>query len=280
MIDQGKSLIAELSERGITLTPDGDGLIARPSAAITAEVAETIRENKATLLITLLVAEGMSEELAREEVGEATYLEALGDAWWDAADDGEEEDRFLRRCVSEGRIDDLVRVKILGAKEADAARDNHPDRYELLTADQKESLRIWIEMSLEPSEEGEPEMCSYGMKHLFETSPIGSYIDNGQMKGAMLAAGYEPSSVGPASTFNWGFRAREAGAKTKELAAKIETKLTALMYGDISIEDFLFTVGRLGRVDKHGYKWVPIWGDTSRARGEYLELGGAEEEGL
>jgi hypothetical protein len=43
MTTVGKSLVSALAERGITLTLDGEDLIARPTDAITAEVAETIR---------------------------------------------------------------------------------------------------------------------------------------------------------------------------------------------------------------------------------------------
>src|SRR5215218_975096 len=72
-------LINELAERGITLTADGDDLIAWPTSAITPEVAETIRSNKPELLSALLLTdEGMSEELAREETRSARVTEGNG----------------------------------------------------------------------------------------------------------------------------------------------------------------------------------------------------------
>jgi hypothetical protein len=61
-------LIDELAERGVTLTADGVDLIARPTSAITPEVAETIRSNKDEL-IALLTDQGMSEELAAKAAG-------------------------------------------------------------------------------------------------------------------------------------------------------------------------------------------------------------------
>jgi hypothetical protein len=210
-------------------------------------------------------AVAVSKKLERERSG----LEALQEAYWDAADDGKEEDLFFRRCVSEGRIEDLVRLNILEADEAEVLRFNHPDRDEALTDEQKETLLAWIEKNLEPAEEEHGtaeyahELSSYGMKSFFETSPEGFYIDNGQMKVAMLAAGYEPSSVGSGLTFNWAFKVRRAGEKTKMLAAEVETELTAFANRDISVDRFLDAMGRLGVTDKHGYVWVPIWGARS-----------------
>ncbi len=78
-------------------------------------------------------------------------------------------------------------------------RDNHPESYEDLTPAQKAVVAQWIEAGL-PAGAG-----SYFLKHSFEESQEGFYISNGQMKGAMLAAGF---TAVDATAFSWVFRAR------------------------------------------------------------------------
>lgn len=76
---------------------------------------------------------------------------------------------------------------------------NSPDHFDSLTDEQKAQLRKWIidKMTLRIKDR-----TSYGLKHLFEASAGGFYVTNGQFKGAMLAAGYEPID---ATELNWRF---------------------------------------------------------------------------
>ncbi len=79
--------------------------------------------------------------------------------------------------------------------------EDDPRGYEGLTEAEKEVLRAWIAVAMKPAGRVGPS-TSYVMKHDFETAG-GSYVTNGQMKGAMLAAGYQPVKR---AEQNWRFR--------------------------------------------------------------------------
>ncbi|MDP9480076.1 MAG: hypothetical protein M3R38_31165 [Actinomycetota bacterium] len=79
--------------------------------------------------------------------------------------------------------------------------EDDPRDYEGLTEAEKEVLRVWIAVAMKPAGRVGPS-TSYVMKHDFETAG-GSYVTNGQMKDAMLAAGYQPAKR---AEQNWRFR--------------------------------------------------------------------------
>ena len=80
---------------------------------------------------------------------------------------------------------------------------NRPDDYQNLSAEQKRCLLDWISRTLVPA--ASTKSCpgsSYRLKHWFGNestdefswwnNPNGFYVTNGQFKGAMLKAGFEP----------------------------------------------------------------------------------------
>jgi hypothetical protein len=100
---------------------------------------------------------------------------------------------------------------------------NDPARYDRMPKEEQQALREWIAAVLRPATRVHHDHTSYGLKHVFEGdnalgTPMrrrgprvrlrtGFYVDNGQFKGAMLAAGYEPEDR---SAMNWLFRFRWA----------------------------------------------------------------------
>jgi hypothetical protein len=138
-------------------------------------------------------------------------------------EDGATADKWQERAVSDYRVPaesfgDAVkflskRYKMVeeidgrwlpGGKRGDAWEGNHPDDYYSLTPEEQDALISWINENLVPSEDRY--LGSYGLKHHFERAPEGFYITNGQFKGAMRAAGCEPSEADKGPTFNWFFR--------------------------------------------------------------------------
>ena len=91
---------------------------------------------------------------------------------------------------------------------------NHPDEYNDLTSKEKEVLNEWIREVLEPcriKSFSRSIPTSYGLKHRFQYSDVGFYVTNGQFKGAMLVAGFEPAYH---DDLNWRFRlSKNAGDK-------------------------------------------------------------------
>ncbi len=82
---------------------------------------------------------------------------------------------------------------------------NRPEDHDALTHKEQAALGVWIAANMRPSRTPDPYRTSYGIKHRFEESEGGFYLSNGQFKGAMLVAGYEPVD---ATELNWRFRAR------------------------------------------------------------------------
>jgi len=81
---------------------------------------------------------------------------------------------------------------------------NNPLEYEELNEYQKATLQDWIAECVIPhkAKTFNPFHTSYGLKHQFEYNS-GIYITNGQFKGAMLTAGFEPRSY---NDLNWVFK--------------------------------------------------------------------------
>lgn len=81
---------------------------------------------------------------------------------------------------------------------------NQPEQYEQLEQRKKELLQQWINNRVKPYliQSYNPSLTSYGLKHYFERE-IGVYVNNGQFKGGMLAAGISPESH---EALNWVFK--------------------------------------------------------------------------
>lgn len=81
-------------------------------------------------------------------------------------------------------------------------RVDPPSEYYELPAEERIELLAWIWSSLKPLKSKIHRSSSYGLKHLLEED-TGLYVTNGQFKGAMRDAGYEPVEPGER---NWRFR--------------------------------------------------------------------------
>lgn len=79
---------------------------------------------------------------------------------------------------------------------------NDPNDFENLSNEEKEILVKWIPHNLGRADRFYKKASSYYLKELFESSPEGFRITNGQFKGAMLAAEY---SVADKDSLNWHF---------------------------------------------------------------------------
>jgi hypothetical protein len=75
-----------------------------------------------------------------------------------------------------------------------------PAAYDELNQAEKDALVYWIEHAI-CSATRYSNRTSYGIKHDFEREAF--YLTNGQFKGAMLAAGYQPED---AQELNWTFK--------------------------------------------------------------------------
>ena len=67
---------------------------------------------------------------------------------------------------------------------------NQPSSYDGLSDAEKATLQEWISRELRAADV-EGRFCTYGLKHICQRM-TGCYASNGQFKGAMLAAGFEP----------------------------------------------------------------------------------------
>ena len=85
--------------------------------------------------------------------------------------------------------------------------EDRPEAYEKLAPAEQAALLEWIRLAIKPAKTIAPN-TSYGIKHDFES--VGFYISNGQLKGAMLTAGYAP--VDP-DELNWEFKIRPTGKR-------------------------------------------------------------------
>jgi hypothetical protein len=87
----------------------------------------------------------------------------------------------------------------------DLTDGNNPSEYDELLDAEKAALQAWIQLAVEPADRADMCRNSYGMKHDFEA--VGFYVTNGMFKGAMLAAGYQPTET-TRNDINWKFRAK------------------------------------------------------------------------
>lgn len=85
------------------------------------------------------------------------------------------------------------------------SKGNHPREYDDLPECNRYVLQEWTKECLEPvrTKNYYPYRTSYGLKHKFNGSNSGFYVTNGQFKGAMFEAGFEPEKV---NTLNWTFK--------------------------------------------------------------------------
>jgi len=97
--------------------------------------------------------------------------------------------------------------------------ENLPEYFEPLTEKQQEILLDWCSM-INPTVNMNYKHTSYGMKTIFEKSPDGFYVYNGQMKGAMLKCGfkYEPLNDGIQWFFNVSEKSLKELSKLKKLS--------------------------------------------------------------
>jgi hypothetical protein len=97
---------------------------------------------------------------------------------------------------------------------------NQPSAYPELPGVQRAEIEEWIARELVTGPLAGPR-SSYGLKHIFHRLPGGFYMTNGQFKGAMLAAGYEPVDR---CELNWrfGFAFANPDLPARSIAADIE----------------------------------------------------------
>lgn len=70
---------------------------------------------------------------------------------------------------------------------------NDPSLFTKLPEEQQKVLLRWISENLTIRKTTNKDVgTSYGIKHIFERSEDGFYISNGQFKGAMIMAGFQP----------------------------------------------------------------------------------------
>lgn len=93
---------------------------------------------------------------------------------------------------------DVVDVDISENRKA-----NSPSDFLKLSDKEQETLINYCLVAFVPSDYTLKGSSSYGMKHIFEDSPTGFYVSNGQFKGAMLIAGYIPANP---HELNWNYK--------------------------------------------------------------------------
>lgn len=80
---------------------------------------------------------------------------------------------------------------------------NNQDQYIKLPEGIQKILQAWIKDNISPYKTKTfVSPTSYNMKHLFEEA-TGIYLTNGEMKGGLLAAGFEPKDT---NAKNWVFK--------------------------------------------------------------------------
>ncbi|SPF47575.1 conserved hypothetical protein [Candidatus Desulfosporosinus infrequens] len=83
--------------------------------------------------------------------------------------------------------------------------------YGNLSKDMKELLSWWLKEFVRPEKHYNHQQSSYRLKHLFE-QVVHEYLSNGQLKMAMLKAGYKPLDQ---SELNWHFKIRKVDIRPK-----------------------------------------------------------------
>lgn len=77
-----------------------------------------------------------------------------------------------------------------------------PEQYNLLSPEEQTTLCTWIKENFYPIKSFTSNCTSYGLKHIFEDSPNGFYINNGMFKQAMKVCGFKAKDE---SAQNWIF---------------------------------------------------------------------------
>ena len=82
--------------------------------------------------------------------------------------------------------------------------ENDPMAFDSLSPEKKEAVLDWIRYNLYDRETFNPDITSYGLKHIYEQVPGSTdrYLTNGQFKGAMLACGFRAKNT---NEINWVF---------------------------------------------------------------------------
>jgi hypothetical protein len=80
---------------------------------------------------------------------------------------------------------------------------NSPERFQEMPQEDQETLLRWIRGNVEPARHV-GRGTSYGWKHILQHD-TGLYVANGQFKGAMIEAGFEPVDR---RELNWRFKAK------------------------------------------------------------------------
>ena len=83
---------------------------------------------------------------------------------------------------------------------------NTPKLFNELSVDEQVVLVNWVLTTLKPIKTFSSQRSSYEIKHIFERTPLGFYVLNGAMKGAMLVAGYQIKNE---KEINWTFNISE-----------------------------------------------------------------------
>ena len=104
--------------------------------------------------------------------------------------------KVWKDCKASDIIREILTDNSATVKTEATADDYHdPTTYGCMPDALKTAVQQWIKLTIQPAKRVYDKRNSYGLKHDFERSAPGiscAYMTNGQFKGAMLAAGYEP----------------------------------------------------------------------------------------
>jgi hypothetical protein len=78
-MSSSEDIVAAVQKAGITLTVDGDDLVARPSAAVTAEIRELLMANKDQLIRSLQASRRRERRSSRQKYVDAFLREEMDD---------------------------------------------------------------------------------------------------------------------------------------------------------------------------------------------------------
>ena len=90
------------------------------------------------------------------------------------------------------------------AKNENLARANQESHFEALSNEKQEILVNWCKANFNAVKTINTQITSYDIKQTFSSLEDGSYVTNGQIKGAMVKAGFEMKTAkdGINSRFN------------------------------------------------------------------------------
>ena len=78
-----------------------------------------------------------------------------------------------------------------GVAISDYQNHDSPKLFLELSQEEQMELFAWCYNSLDKVGKINHEHTSYGLKHIFERSPLGFYVSNGALAGAMIIAGFK-----------------------------------------------------------------------------------------